>query len=221
MLSNDRRHVKPPSRQTDTSKRYRSCVRTTLCSNGQIPFNMPTVVVSHGKVQMLADGPKSRRGSIEKLVLNELALTRETNSKSANKRDSRVRMPQVVASATVTRGGGVGCVVERAGDAKRDELHRVGGHARPSACWCSPPRLVACGCASLGTAPRGGVRLAVGRGRGWRGDLHRTRAHRRDRGRARPRGDARERVHGHARGAFGPVVPRLDRRTLRRRRVRG
>ena len=75
---------------------------------------------------MFPDGPKSRRGSIEKLVLNELALTRETNSKSANKRDSRVRMPQVVASATVTRGGGVGC---RAGwrDVERDVPHRVGG----------------------------------------------------------------------------------------------
>ena len=164
--------------------------------------------------------PESVRRELLARHAGRCRAKRETSKTVGNKRDSRVRMPQVVASATVTRGGGVGC---RAGwrDVERDVPHRVGGRARPPACWCSPPRFVACGCASRGTAPRGGVLLAVGRGRGWRGDLHRAGARGRDRGRAHPRGDARERVHGHARGALGPVVPRPDRRTLRRRRVRG
>ena len=53
-------------------------------------------------------------------------------------RGSRVRTPR---RRPHCHPGGVG-VVERAGDVERDEPHRVGGRARPPACWCSPPRFV-------------------------------------------------------------------------------
>ena len=211
-----RRHVKL------TRQIFDRVEKNCTGSNGKIPFSACNS--SHGKVQMLADGPKSRRGSIEKKKAcrsGSRLRARVTNSKSANKRDSRVRMPQVVASATVTEVGVWG--VSSSG--------REMSRRRAPSCRRSRATL---GVLVLAAASRRvrllrlwGRHLAVASASRWDVDggggviftaQELTAA---TGGELGPRGDARERVHGHARGAFGPVVPRADRRTLRRRRVRG